>query len=424
MKTTRYFIITICLFIALSIPRFANGQSGYNIVLTLTGNHSGKVALALQMTDNVVVIDSLPQITNGSYHFRGNRSLVPGQYTFIQNGRRLFNFVISFERRMELKFNAHMENGRTTELTASGDAENEAYMELQRFVQDMNRRPMNQYEINTIDRYTDSIARRYPNSLLAIIARNISTPPIPQYMALHDRRILHTSILPIRIQSFFTNIVPPHPQSVIPQIDTILNRCTDPLVKEWCGEFLLGYFLSSYIMGMEHAAMHIAKKFLSGEIRHRDPGLLIEIESYVAFNEHSLLGMPAPELRLPNLRGEPVSLRNLNAEYTIVLFYDEDCPICQEEMPLVDEVYQQYKSNNILVYAVYTQDRYQAWRQYAAQLNPEWIHVWDPDFSSGFHRLYNVTGTPKIYLLDRDKIIIGRGIDADVLQDILSYYLD
>ena len=406
-------------------PCATHGQGGYHIELTLVGAQSGKVVMALQTTEQLVVVDSLPLFSNGSYRFQGSQRLAPGQYTFIQNDRRLFNFLISFEKDVHLQFNVRIDNGRTTEITANGDEENEAYIRFQRFIQDTNRKPnLTETDISNIDRYTDSLVRQYPNTLLAIIASNISTPPLPQYMFLNDRRVLHTSILPIRIQSFFTNVVPPQPEFVIPQIDTILTRCTDPYVKEWCGAFMLNYFLSSNIMGMENAAIHIAKKYINGEIKPPHSDLIAELNTYVSFNEHSLIGMPAPELYLPNAEGRRTSLRNLDARFVILLFYDEDCPVCREVMPEIDLTYRQFRSNNVKVYAVYTQDRYHAWRQYALSLNPEWISVWDPDFSSRFHQLYNVTGTPKIYLLDQNKTIIARGVDPYVLQQILSYQLN
>lgn len=436
MRTSRYTLLTMYILILCGFQLSAAAKGGYTIVLTLSespssaastnkSNPLGKVSLALQTTNSVVVIDSLPTLKKGSYRFTGKQSLAPGQYTFIQNGRRLFNFLISSEQQVKLKFAATIENGRTTQIAVEGDSENKAYMEFQRFIQDANRNPnLTEEDVLNIDRYTDSIALRFPNTLLAIIANNISKPPLPQYMALHDGRVLNTSILPIRITSFFTNIVPPQPECVIPQIDSIFLLATNTAVKEWCGEFLLSTFLSSSIMGMENAAVHVAKKYLNGEITGADDELLAEIESYVSFNECSLLGMTAPELLLPNVEGQPISLTSIKATYTILLFYDEDCPVCQEQIPEINQTFKQYSTKGVSVYAVYTQDLFDAWRTYSTNLNPEWIHVWDPDFSSGFHKLYNVTGTPKIYLLDQNKTIIGRGIDARVLQQILSYYLD
>ena len=424
-------ICVVCLFIALSmfmacgVLLNTTEKEGYCIVLSITGNSGGKGLLALQKTDKILVIDSLPFFSKGNLCFRGKKSLLPGQYTYIQNGRRLFNFLISFEQRTDLHFIVSVENGRTIQLVAQGDRENSAYMEFQRFIQNANRNPnISRTDVEKIDRYTDSIAKCYPNTLLEIIANNISKPPLPKHLALHDRRILHTSILPIRLQSLFTNIVPAQLEYVIPQIDSILLLATDPLVKEWCGEFLLNYFLSSDIMGMENASVYIAKKYLAGEIKSNDAELLTEIANYVSFNEHALLGMTAPDLFLYNAEGQKISLLNLKADYTILLFYDHECPLCREHIPEIESIYKQYQAKNIMVFAVYTQDRFEEWQRYVQTLNREWIHVWDPNFSSGFHRLYNVTGTPKIYLLDQNKTIIGRGVDAIVLKKILSHYIN
>ena len=425
MKTIRTIIITIYMIAVCSNFLCAASKNGYNIVLTLSGNPTGKISLALQTTDRVVVIDSLPVQKKGKYLFSSKKTLSPGQYTFLQNGRRLFNFLISIEQNTDLQFTVSVVNGRTTHIAVKGDAENRAYIEFQQFIQDANRKPnLTESDIRKIDRYTDSVAQKYPNTMLAIIANNISKPPLPQYMALHDSRVLHTSILPIRIQSFFANIVPPQPEYVIPQIDSILFLSTNPLVKAWCGEFLFTYFLSSSIMGMENAAIHIAKKYLSGELQIANTQLKADIEAYVSFNENSLLGMTAPDLFLPDFEGQKISLRSIEANYTILIFYDDECPICQEQIPIIDQIYWQYRSKNVKVYAVYTQARFEAWRSYIRSLNPEWIHVWDPNFSSGFHKLYNVTGTPKIFLLDHHKTIIGRGIDAEVLRQILHYHID
>jgi len=385
-----------------------------------------KVTLALQNADKIVVINSTPVVKSGTYRFEDKQTLAPGQYIFLLNGKRLFNFLISSEKWVDLQFSAKIEHGRATQITAKGDKENNAYIEFQRFIQEANRNPntpLSEYDISQIDRYADSIAKRFPNTVLALIANFTSKPPHPKYMALHDPRVLNTSYLPLLMRNYFTNLVSDHSYSVIPQVDSILNRCTNPLVKEWCGEFLLNYFFSSNIMGMENVTVHIAKKYLDGELKASDNEMLAELWNYVAFNERCLLGMPAPELRLPDLSNQLKSLRDIRANYTILLFYDDDCPICREEIPKINEIYRQYRTKGVAVYAVYTQDRYNMWRNYTQNLN-EWIHVWDPYFASGFHRLYNVTGTPKLYLLDRNKTIIGRGIDSEILQQLLTFYIN
>ena len=420
MKSIPFLMLLSLLFV--TGEGLACKKAGYEIYLRIDGNRAGKVALAIQHGDQTHIIDSLPTMKRGIYRFKAPKPLIPGQYLFIQNDQKLFYFLVSFERHTKLSFTAELHEGGTRHVTAAGDPENEAYFQMQRFLQDLNQKQLfTPEDVAQTDRYTDSIAAQHPNTLLAIIAQNISKPPLPSFMALNDPRVVYTSILPVRIRSLFTHIVPPHPDWVIPQVDDILERCTDPLVKAYCGEFLLHYFLSSPIMGMENAAVHIAKKYLSGELPTSNETLLMELDNYVAFNESSLMGKTAPELYLPNADGYYVSLRKVESNYTILLFYDEDCAACKELMPLLCQVYEQHRSKGVAVYAVYTQDRRQAWLNYAATLPVGWIHVWDPDFSSGFHKWYHVTGTPRLFLLDRYKTIIGREIDASILDRILSH---
>ena len=47
-------------------------------------------------------------------------------------------------------------------------------------------------------------------------------------------------------------------------------------------------------------------------------------------------------------------------------------------------------------------------------------HLWDPDDESGFQLKYGVTVTPRMFLLDPDGIIVGRGLDTDALEKLLS----
>ena len=398
-------------------------KGGYQINLKLSEQSDGKVAIAIQEGDQIYIVDSLPTIKKGVYRFKGRKPLTPGQYLFIKDNRRLFHFLLSFEQYTKLSFTATLNGERITEVEVMGDKENKAYFEMQRFLQQINQKPqLTQIDVERIERYTDSIAALYPHTVLAIIARNIANPPLPEFMALHDPRVLHTSILPVRLKNLFTHIVPPQPDMVIPQVDRILELSSDPLVRAYCGEFLLHYFLSSPIMGMENVAVHIAKKYVTGELKSTNEELLLRLSSYVAFNESSLIGKQAPELNLSNREGNLVSLKDIEANYTILLFYDEDCTACKEQIPLINQVYKEYQSKGVAVYAVYTQDRREAWLKYIeTNLSPEWMHVWDPEALSRFHKLYNVTGTPRIFLLDRNKTIIGREIDASILAQILSH---
>jgi len=224
-------------------------------------------------------------------------------------------------------------------------------------------------------------------------------------------------------------MTPPSPDSLYAACDYLINISNDTAIQAHIAGYLFNKFYSSPIMGMESVAIHIAKNyFLNKKLNwHGDDGMLF-LRLFVEFNENSLIGMKAPELILPDTSGNLHSLRNLDANYTVIYFFDTDCSLCQKELPKLIEIANKFKDSDLHVYAVYTQANENNLKQFISDEFPKsvnnWTFVWDPDFKSGFHKLYNVLKTPQIFLLDRDKTIIGRNLDHTSLDQLLSSYTE
>jgi len=54
----------------------------------------------------------------------------------------------------------------------------------------------------------------------------------------------------------------------------------------------------------------------------------------------------------------------------------------------------------------------------------EWTNVWDPTYNSNFRKLYDVTTTPIIYILDKNKKIIAKRLDVESSVKFLKAQLD
>ena len=48
--------------------------------------------------------------------------------------------------------------------------------------------------------------------------------------------------------------------------------------------------------------------------------------------------------------------------------------------------------------------------------------VWDPEAESSYHLLYGVLSTPKLFLIDRHGVIVGRNLDAGSLRQLLDSF--
>jgi hypothetical protein len=169
---------------------------------------------------------------------------------FVQNNRRLFNFLISDTNRTDISFTATINDSRTREIHVTGSEENNAYIRFYQFLQDkyaMIEKMTDMAEVvrmeETIREYTQFLAERYEGSMLSIIARNIFTPPHSadwdllhyfDYIDFEDPRFLNTAILPLRLNEFFSRMTVPVPDSLIHYVDRFFERPMHPKVMNYC----------------------------------------------------------------------------------------------------------------------------------------------------------------------------------------------
>lgn len=414
--------------------------------LLLPGGEGKPVDLAVQQGRQLVRIASLPMGADSLYRYEAE--LPPGQYTFAQAGQRLFNFLISGADTLD--FTLRRLPGVAPD-RATNSAENRAYWEMSDWLSRESR------TLDSLGRLEDAqgvaalearlrnrlhhLALAYEGKTLSLLARNIFSPAIPPSCAGHEAltyafqrdnylkeldfgnpALVNTSILPARLDNYFHRILLPQPDSLAARALRLLEDCCPP-VRQWCAFYLLQGFLQSPVMGMDKAAVRLAQAcYLQGAVPwNGTPEGLEELRTFVAFNEHCLVGEPAPALRLPDKDGRLRDLLSAEAPYTLLFFFEADCPVCAQEILQLLKFYKAYSLTAPLrVYAVYTQADEKNFLRYAAYFPQDWVVVRDPDFSSAFHRLYNVRSTPKMHLLNSQGILVGKNLQTELLPELLT----
>ena len=51
-----------------------------------------------------------------------------------------------------------------------------------------------------------------------------------------------------------------------------------------------------------------------------------------------------------------------------------------------------------------------------------WLHASDPLFR--YAKAYNVESTPQVYLMDRNKVIIGKQIVAEKMEEVIAQIIE
>ena len=160
----------------------------------------------------------------------------------------------------------------------------------------------------------------------------------------------------------------------------------------------------------------------------------------VKANTRIEVGLPVPDIKLPGPDGKEIALSSLKGQIVLLDFWASWCGPCRMENPNVVKVYQKYKDKGFTVYSVSLDgidDRTLA----ALQNNPQrlqtemdnqrkrWVeaiakdqltwssHVSDlRGWSSSAAQLYNVTGIPRTYLIDKKGILRYMNLRGEELE--------
>ncbi|MBR1573606.1 MAG: hypothetical protein IJ652_02015 [Bacteroidales bacterium] len=214
------------------------------------------------------------------------------------------------------------------------------------------------------------------------------------------------------------------------EVDVILESCHDRTVRDKVAVQVYQYFMHSKVMGDEAVAIHLTDKwFATGEASLPTEIDLLNAQVFADFNRRSLLGMQAPPLTLFTPEGAAEDALPRDGRRKILLFHDTDCATCKvEHVRLVALLGGgQYAVDVVSVYTGDDAAKWAAYREKAAQMAGDGVrlfHYWDPEVSSEYQMKYGVLQTPRIFLIDRDGTILGRGLDADALRQLLDTVKD
>ena len=137
------------------------------------------------------------------------------------------------------------------------------------------------------------------------------------------------------------------------------------------------------------------------------------------------IGMMANDFEYTLKDGTTGRLHDIDADYTILMFNNPDCPMCRE---IIDEIgaspmlNEMQELGRVRVIAVYPDSDLEAWHRYHAQMPRRWIVSYDDGCFLDNNDLYNLSAIPSLYLLDAHKrVIIKDGISVMQIEDAIAY---
>jgi hypothetical protein len=306
--------------------------------------------------------------------------------------------------------------------------------------------------------YRTNFEKTYPSTMLAALFRALKEPNIPtvtnqpgkpfdstfayRYYKNHywdgisftDDRLLRTPIFEGKVERYYKELVAPDPDSIKKEIDVMLlkSRSNKEMYK-----FLLTHFVQKYInpeyMGQDAVFVHLFEKYINNN--PEVDWFTDKYNKYMFERAYSLManliGQPAADLAMTDTLQKTRSLYSINADYTVVCFWDPTCGHCKEVVPKVDSIFQsKWKKLGVQVYGVMVDGGKENWVKYIRDNNlKDWVHVYETQQQkeavadagkAGFRQLYDVSQTPMLYLLDKDKRIIAKKLTYQQIDEVLT----
>jgi len=157
-----------------------------------------------------------------------------------------------------------------------------------------------------------------------------------------------------------------------------------------------------------------ATHMVSRTINPSDPGAAkpVEVKGILPNRVASIpvgtdIGQAAPSFTLADLSGTEVSLADFLGQVVILNFWTSTCPTCQALMPTLEDLRQRYKNRGLVVVGVNIDSSAKVAADYLRQHGySNFITLWGPRTAvQEVRSLYDVTGLPRVFLVDRQGII-------------------
>lgn len=244
-----------------------------------------------------------------------------------------------------------------------------------------------------------------------------------------DKRLWNTEFFSRQMDYFLYNIVSQHPDSIAQATSELVAKSqNNNEAFEQMFSNLFNSAATSPMMGMENVWARLAEDYIfDKDISWIDSTLHSSLLAEYALIEQNRLGMIAQDLLLRTIDGDSIHTSEVEADFTLLYFYSTTCSHCDHEMEeLRKNFFPKYTDRGLKVITVNTGTDIEAWKKFMTKHEMEgegWYNLFDPSFSSQYWLKFDVSATPSLYFLDKDKRILAKKIDLTNLELYLSRIL-
>lgn len=432
---------------------------------TIEGIPAGKARLVGTFCDQNFIADSAMVDANGHFELRRTKPLPAGFYYFLLPGGKNFSFLVDRDQRFTLRAKAgdlagtmQVDGSLNTDLLYQNFRfQGKQDVELNQLAEALRKNPPNSPEyaqakarqdqiLAERKAHLDEIYKKHPDAFFTRFKIAGANPDWMDFrkpngdvdtlrQLLHyrahfwdgvdftDERLLRTPVVVNKLRRYIKDLTPQQPDSLIKVSDELIRRV---LPHKPYFQFFVNWIALQYengkttVMDGEAVYVHIVKNYFTPELATWDkPEMLEKLQKHVWEMEASLLGRKGPNVIAPNPSGEMKGIYEMTAPIIIVFMFSPDCEHCREQAPKVQEFYEKWKDRGVDVYGIGVNTNDAEWKEYVKKSGFTFTNVFDPT-NRAIYAKYFVDVTPELYVLNKDRIIVAKNLNADQLETVVE----
>jgi thiol-disulfide isomerase/thioredoxin len=454
----RFLLSVITVFFS-TLAAFSQAPA-YKLDFKIEGLNDTTLLLGHYYSESTYAKDTAKSV-NGVFSFDGKKALPPGMYFIIKGKIKLFELLVSNNQKFQMTTST---KDYVANMKVTGDYDNQLFFENMRFNVERNteaephvkvmqdstaseeaKKTAREALIKINDKvmaYQDGIIAKYPESFTAKLFKTTKRIDVPEPPKRADGSIDSTFQLRYYREHYFDNFDLSDESLIrlnrniykekvdeyldklfVPEADTLTVAINKLIAKakknQEAYKYLTWICLLKYqqpkYMGLDQVYVNLYDKYYaSGEMNFWvNDQLKKNLKEQANRIRSSALGKKSNNLILKDINGNMRSLHGMTNKYTVLFIFDPDCGHCKKETPKLVE-FKNTTKFDVGVYTVSADTSMTKTQKYVKEMKMEkFVNTCFYYSAVGNYRdLYDAETTPTIYILDKEKKIIGRKIPA------------